>query len=212
MSIVAETDVINVGDIDNSQRKVRIVHISDTHLQHERFLPNIPDGDILVHSGDFCRIGWKRLLITPDYGGFLKSLNEFFAKVPHKHKIFVAGNHDIMFDGESCEEVQKKLPNVTYLQDSPVSIEGIQFYGSPWTLYKWTSYNRGFCKEKGKIEHNWDKIPNDTNVLVTHLPPYGVMDTFPRKFQLKRGRHRIFDHGGCQVLRKTIEERVRYTK
>jgi predicted phosphohydrolase len=55
------------------------------------------------------------------------SLNDFFAKIPHKHKIFVAGNHDIMFDGQSCEDVQKKLPNVTYLQDSSVYYSDFSF-------------------------------------------------------------------------------------
>lgn len=198
--------VTKVGNIENGTKKIRIVHISDTHMQHNRFLPNIPDGDILVHSGDFCRIGWKRLLVTPDNDGFLRSINEFFEKLPHKHKIFVAGNHDMVFDIGSCEEVQKKLPNVTYLQDSSVSIEGINFHGSPWTLYKWTSYNRGFCRERGKIEHFWDKISADTNVLITHLPPHGIMDTFPKKFQLFK---KVYLHGGCPSLRKTIHERVR---
>ena len=207
MASSGQSDVVKVGNIDNGKKKVRIVHISDTHLQHDRFLPNIPEGDILVHSGDFCRIGWKRLLVNPDNDGFLRSINDFFEKLPHKHKILVAGNHDMVLDIGSSDEVQKKIPNVIYLQDSSVSIEGINFHGSPWTFYKWTSYNRGFCREKGKIEHNWDKIPQDTNVLVTHLPPHGVMDTHPKKFQMF-GRRKYLN-GGCPVLRKTIEESIR---
>lgn len=200
------SNILSVGSVENSERKVRIVHISDTHLEHERFLPHIPDGDILVHSGDFCKIGWKRLLVRPDYSGFFRSFQEFFGKLPHKHKVFVAGNHDIMFDKHYTKNVQELLPNVTYLQDSSINIEGINFHGSPWTFYKWTSYNRGFCREQGNIEHNWDKIPNETNVVVTHLPPYGIMDTFPRKF---RPFSKVYDHGGCKVLRQTVLERVR---
>lgn len=40
-----------------NEHKVRFVCISDTHEKLEEILPIIPDGDVLIHAGDFTNYG-----------------------------------------------------------------------------------------------------------------------------------------------------------
>ena len=160
-------------------RKVRIVHISDTHLHHDRFYDNglIPDGDILIHSGDFdFYTHRRRLFYESDYNQQMARMNAFFERLPHKHKIFVAGNHETNLPWHTAEQIQADLPSAIYLQDNYVDLEGIRIYGSPWTGYRWFSFARSFTDYYSELYKKWDLIPNDVDVLVTHGPPYSVMD------------------------------------
>lgn len=66
-----------------------ILHISDTHGQHGKLI-NVPKADVIVHSGDFT------------FGGSEKEAIDFmqwFCDLPYKHKVFVAGNHDMCMYG-----------------------------------------------------------------------------------------------------------------
>ena len=212
--------VTKVGELDKiNSKRVRIVHISDTHLQHNSYLP-LPEGDILVHSGDFCKLGWKHAIVSPNFIDHIRQINEFFAKQPHKHKIIVGGNHDSALDLGSRERTQERLTNVIYLEDSGVELEGIKFHGSPWTAQRWTSNARGFVKKWGKFEHHWDSIAPDTDVLVTHMPPQGVMDLARIKFKFISGsnegvcdvcgyEHPGFVHWGCRQLMEHVSNRVK---
>jgi 3',5'-cyclic AMP phosphodiesterase CpdA len=65
----------------------RIVCISDTHNFHEQI--RIPDGDILIHAGDATNRGTVEEIVF---------FNQWFCRLPHRHKIFVAGNHDWLFE------------------------------------------------------------------------------------------------------------------
>lgn len=138
---------------------MRVVAISDTH----NFLHQItvPDGDILVHAGDHSM------------GGTVKELAKFnsdLGKLPHKHKVVVAGNHDWLFESDPAL-AKGLLTNATYLQDELVEIDGVKIYGSPWTprFHDWA-----FNADRGHvIRQKWDLIPNDLDVLITHGPPRG---------------------------------------
>lgn len=71
--------------------------------------------------------------------------------------------------------IQEVMPDsIHYLEDSSVCIEGINFYGSPVTpfFYDW-AFN---CERGEKIKQYWDKIPENTDVLITHGPPFGILD------------------------------------
>lgn len=164
---------VAVGAIsDPNARRIRIVHISDTHMKHEEMLGSIPPGDILVHSGDFAKYHWTRHLKIKEYVTILQNLNNFFSKLPHAHKIFVAGNHEMYFEREKLEELQSHLPNATYLQDTSVTLDGIKYYGSPWTLKRSGSFARGYAADWDGLVNTWKKIPTDTDVLITHLHPF----------------------------------------
>jgi len=142
---------------------VRIVCISDTHSLH-RQIPEIPDGDVLVHAGDSLGQG------TLDN---VEDLNEWLGALPHRHKIVIAGNHDWAFQ-ETPALAREALTNAVYLEDSGIEIEGVRFWGSPWTP---TFMDWAFMLERGKpLYDKWTLIPDNTDVLITHGPPKGFGD------------------------------------
>ena len=148
----------------------KIVVISDTHGQHLGM--QIPDGDILIHCGDFCPHG--------QYLDALKFVN-WFGTQRHKHKIFIAGNHDLYFErGNPCDVdsfLKAMPPAVHYLQDSGIELEGLKFWGSP---VQPTFFNWAFNRDRGEeIKKHWDLIPEGTDVLITHGPPYKICDVAP---------------------------------
>jgi Icc-related predicted phosphoesterase len=142
----------------------RIVAISDTHSRHQQF-SNLPPGDILIHAGDATVQGKFDEVIE---------FNRWLGTLPYKHKIFVAGNHDFLFE-KSPEFARALITNATYLQDSFVIIEGLKIYGAPWQprFFDWA-----FNVDRGaKIRRKWEMIPADTEVLITHGPPHGILDS-----------------------------------
>lgn len=117
---------VNVSKEENTQ-KVRLVIISDTHGYTSDL--KLPEGDILLHCGDFTK-----------YGSFreIENFNTFLSTVVHqfKHIVVIAGNHDYSMDiklkGSKPEEARQLLSNCIYLEDKSVTLMGIKFYGSPW--------------------------------------------------------------------------------
>lgn len=164
---------------------MKIVAISDTHMVHDdhgAHVPNIPDGDILIHSGDATFRGRPHEIYR---------FSKWFHSLPHKHKIFVAGNHDLMFEDDPSRAVSilygdpqywsEPIPNnkrCIYLQDNEVTIEGLRIYGAPWSprFFDWA-----FNLDRGPaIKAKWDLIPEGIDILVTHGPPLGQGDLSTR--------------------------------
>jgi Icc-related predicted phosphoesterase len=146
---------------------LRIVAISDTHNYHDQIL--IPECDLLIHSGDLTSRGK-----TTEIRKFL----DWFEAQPAKHKVFIAGNHDWGFQTDSTE-IEKLVGsyNVTYLNESSVNIEGLNIYGSPWTPW---FHDWAFNGHAPKMRRVAFMIPDDTDILITHGPPLGVMDRVER--------------------------------
>lgn len=136
---------------------MRIVAISDTHTRHKYI--DVPPGDILIHAGDFCGHGdlWEA-----------RNFFDWFSKLPHKHKICIAGNHDVLF--EKMPEIALSLvpPGVVYLQDNLTVAGGLKIYGSPWQP---RFLNWAFNIDRGLLWKKWAKIPEGVDILVTHGPP-----------------------------------------
>jgi predicted phosphodiesterase len=165
---------------------MRIVAISDTHGRHRQL--SVPDGDVLVHAGDFMVSGTRLYEIT-DFSNWLM-------EQPHQHKIIIAGNHDIYFEKEPVLATARLDKSITYLCDSGCDIDGVKFWGSP---YQPEFYNWAFNVPRGPaIKEHWDLIPRDTDVLITHGPAHGWLDTV----------NRDGEHLGCEELRTAIK-RVR---
>jgi Icc-related predicted phosphoesterase len=159
----------------------KIVLLSDTHNSHEQI--TVPDGDILIHAGDATNRGQIDEIVD---------FNRWFSQLPHKYKIFVAGNHDWLFEKRPKYSQSLLASSVIYLQDSSVEIEGLKIYGSPWqpAFFDWA-----FNLKRGKqLAKKWALIPNDIDVLITHGPPFGILDETPRG-----------DFAGCEELRKRVE-------
>ncbi|MCW5921842.1 MAG: metallophosphatase domain-containing protein [Saprospiraceae bacterium] len=146
---------------------MRIVFISDTHLKHDS-LP-LPPGDMLVHAGDFSRRG-----LMHEAQIFL----DWFSAQPHRHKVLVAGNHDFIAENEPALFESMLPKNVIYLNDSGREVEGIKIWGSP--IQPWF-FDWAFNRQRGAdIRRHWDLIPADTELLITHGPPYGILDEVAR--------------------------------
>ena len=165
---------------------MKIVCLSDTHNCNQEI--TVPDGDILIHAGDATIRGTQT-----EVEDFLA----WFSSLPHQHKVFVAGNHDWLF--ETDNRVARLLTanyKIKYLEDSFTDIEGLKIYGSPWQprFFDWAfNLNRG-----GELAEKWKLIPADIDILITHGPPNGILDEVPRKYWV--------ENTGCEELRKRVEE------
>lgn len=133
---------------------MRIVHISDTHNCHRR-LRDLPEADVVVHSGDFCMVGTEQEAID-----FLN----WFCDLPYEHKIFICGNHDDCLYGANIDGLDN---NVNYLCNSGIEIDGVKFYGVSMFLEDCIT---------DRQSRNYANIPDDTDVLITHSPAYGILD------------------------------------
>ncbi|KAF2360176.1 Calcineurin-like phosphoesterase domain ApaH type [Trinorchestia longiramus] len=201
---------------------LRFVCMSDTHSVTSQIKFKIPDGDVLLHAGDFTRCG-----DIQEIRGF----NTWLGKLPHKHKVVIAGNHELSFDPKfnsliknskqsqdaddlpyalsvmeykhsqpkvsmtPLENPASLLTNAIYLQDSLISIAGVKIYGTPWQ----PEYCHGaFNLPRGAAcLEKWSGIPAGVDVLLTHTPPLGFGDLCISKLR-----------AGCVELLSTVQNRV----
>jgi Icc-related predicted phosphoesterase len=160
---------------------MRIIAISDTHNRHEQIA--VPSGDVLVHAGDFTLHGKL---------DEVRAFNKWLGRLPHKHKLIIAGNHDRAFQTEP-DLARSLITNGVYLQDETKEIDGLKFYGTPWQP---RHQDMAFNLQRGpEIAEIWSKIPSDIDVLITHGPPSGHGD--------------LTAHGnsvGCEDLLRRVDE------
>ena len=163
---------------------MKILFLSDTHKLHRK-LKNLPEADLLIHGGDVSKTGEDHEV---------EDFIHWFARLNYKYKVFIAGNHDFYLEDESIERVQKELPpNAYYLCNSGITIEGLNIWGSPVTP---THHNWAFNRDRGKeIRRYWNMIPQNTDILITHGPPLGILDKAQRRESV-----------GCRDLYDTIKK------
>ena len=156
---------------------MKILHLSDTHSKH-RQLKNLPQADLIIHSGDASENGTE---------GEILDFLDWFCELDYRHKIFVAGNHDLCLYGEKIEGLPT---NFHYLCNSGVEIDGVKFWGIPYFMAD---------AQKGNFLKHAQKIPDSTDVLITHRPPYGILDFSKNTYW------------GCRfLLRAILEIRPKY--
>lgn len=170
---------------------MKILHISDTHSQHDTLNLDLTNIDLLVHTGD-----------ATNYRSQYRNEKEFFdfinwyAIQEIKNKIYIAGNHDsYIFHNERRARQEFKDRGIIYLNKEWVNINGYKIYGDP------TSPNFGnwyFMVNRGKIYKHWNLIPRDVDILLTHTPPQGILD-------LSQDHKNNFEMCGCSNLRKQID-------
>jgi len=165
---------------------VKLVCISDTHGDHEQVV--LPAGDVLIHAGDLTAHGTLQETLA-----FMR----WFGEQDFKHKLCVAGNHDTFMESEPLLAMEFARENgVCLLNDSGCSINGLHFWGSPITprFLDWS-----FMRDPGEsIEAHWNLIPENTDVLITHGPPYGILDQVLREDE-------SFEHTGCPSLLERVQ-------
>ena len=162
---------------------MKFTFISDTHTKHHNL--NTGSGDVLIHCGDFTNRGELPSVL---------SFAQYMQKQDFKYKIVIAGNHDFCFEDERKAQAEKCFEDhdIIYLNDSGVDINGIKIWGSPVqpAFFDW-AFNR---KRGEELRAHWALIPEDTDILLTHGPAYGILDHCPN------GRV------GCEDLLVTINK------
>lgn len=165
---------------------MRIAAFADSHQFHDELV--VPDADVLVCAGDVCR------------GGEREELENFlgwFERLPHRHKIFVAGNHDGCLERERLDVIAAHS-DVTFLEDDGVTIDGVSFWGSPWTpeFHDWA-----FMLPRGRpLKKKWALIPVGVDVLITHGPPHKILDDAGAYRNISGPERWV----GCEELRERV--------
>ena len=142
---------------------MKLICLSDTHGLHAQI--EVPPGDILLHAGDFSAMG--TLAQVQQFLGW-------FADQPHRHKVFIAGNHDFLAERQPGLFRALLPDNCQYLENSATEVAGLRIWGSPITPW---FFDWAFNRQRGAdIRRYWDQIPEQVDVLLTHGPPYGIRD------------------------------------
>lgn len=149
---------------------MKILCLSDTHSMHHKIqLPDLSGIDVVVHTGDFSSTGDE---ISIDH--FLC----WFADLPVKHKLLVAGNHDkFVMHYNDRFKIKCAVLGITYLQDSGCEINEIKFWGTPWVNQ---FYNWAFMMYEKDLAQVYKLIPKDTQILLSHGPANGILDYVER--------------------------------
>jgi Icc-related predicted phosphoesterase len=157
---------------------MQIVCISDTHEFHRDV--EVPDGDLLIHAGDFTYFS-KRPSMLFDF-------DDWLGELPHEHKVVVPGNHEFLLEDP---QHRPAITNATLLIDAGIEIEGIKIWGSPVTPLYGVAFGMSSGSDR---KRTWAKIPDATDILITHSPPFGFLD-----------RVSVADgHQGCLPLMEAV--------
>lgn len=169
--------------------------LSDTHNKHKHVTGDLKGGDILICAGDISSMGYEHEI--REFAKWYNGLDNYTTKV------FIAGNHDWGFqnNAEKTKEILETYKDIKYLEDEYLGIiDGsepeIKIWGSPWQP---EFYNWAFNLPKGgwELEQKWKDIPDDTDILITHGPAWGMLDDV----EGRRGQHL-----GCELLADRIKQ------
>lgn len=149
---------------------IRCTALSDLHGH----LPELPGGDLLILAGDYTAKGKEK-----QWDKFFEWLHE----QDYRKKILVGGNHDnYIAENSDCllRETREREGDFTYLCDTGTEFEGLKIWGSPWV--QWHKFFhpdvRKFCVPTEKdLAEKFALIPPGLDILVTHGPPWGILDT-----------------------------------
>jgi Icc-related predicted phosphoesterase len=191
---------------------MRIIHISDTHGKHTKikwpFDPS--NADVIIHSGDFSNVG-------EEHG--VRDFFKWFSGLNIPYKIVIPGNHDKSFDPKfwadkapaedayrhlyrQAEHFTKEIveefrqnPNHYFLNHEGCEIEGVKFFGSPWSCEFHPRY-WAFNIPRGEASKElYATLPDVIDVLITHGPSFERLDEVISGLRV-----------GCEELAKRIKE------
>ncbi len=165
----------------------KIVAVSDLH---GHFPEDVPDCDLLLIAGDIMlgadiitQLTWLEGLVRP-----------WLDKISAKEVVFVAGNHDTIY--EKASQGHMPPPNMPwhYLQYSGIELFGLKIWGSPWQkrFNDWS-----FNTDEEHMSRQFGFMPDDTDILVTHSPPYKIRDYVPTKTKRRKSL-------GSKALREAV--------
>ena len=143
---------------------VDLVLLSDTHELHHEV--EVPAGDVLIVAGDWTMLS-KHFSQIEDFAAWLGEL-------PHPCKVVIPGNHEYFLEADPHR--RSLLAEATLLIDEAITIAGLKIWGSPLTPLYAAAFGRSSPADRRR---HWAKVPDDTNILVTHGPPYAILDRAP---------------------------------
>ena len=148
---------------------MKIACIGDTHGEEFADIVNATSPDVFIHCGDWSTTGSKTQ--TRKFFKHLRNID-----LPKERKIIVAGNHEIWLGDNPNPNIRTMFTkDCIYLENESYTLDGINFFGSPnvhnLPLYPFNLPSTHFLS-------HWDKVPDDTHVLITHTPAKGVHDEY----------------------------------
>jgi Icc-related predicted phosphoesterase len=182
---------------------MKVVVISDTHGKHKKIdIKKYLDCDTLIYAGD-----WTAGTRNQD----IENVNflEWLCSLHFKNIVLIAGNHELYVEEVGSKQFKETVAickntfrfdgDIHYLENESVVIDGIKFYGSP--------YSNEFCgwafmEYEPKLKKVWDNIDEDTDVLITHGPAYQCHD-------LVNNTHSLDPFVGSESLRIRKQELVK---
>ena len=180
---------------------MKITLISDSHTKHNKVHHDLPGGDILIHAGDFMDSGYSPMEAMM----FFKWFDEIKT---YDTKVLIAGNHDrwMQDEPEEAKGILTGYKTIEYLQDEEMVLyfdgpngdwpeDNVRIYGSPWQP-EFCSWAFNLPRNGEEMKARWDAIPDNTDILVTHGPPFGYQD-IPGGQSIRVG---------CEMLRYRVDE------
>jgi len=169
---------------------MRIKVISDTHGKHG--FVEMDEVDILIHAGD---MGTVREPI--ENTKVILDCLEWLSIYPAKYKVVVPGNHDTSIERNFVTKEQFKEKGVDLLIHETIQIENLKIFGSPYT----PTFGIGWAYNVGrhKLDDYWRNIEENTNIVITHGPPRGILDYTEED-------HSLFSQCGDKTLLNRIKE------
>jgi Icc-related predicted phosphoesterase len=151
---------------------MKITAISDLHGDY----PELSGGDLLIIAGDCTSNDSVKAWVD-----FFK----WFDLLEYRSKIYIGGNHDNFLsqccNNNECADIiyGPECEKQEYLRDSGTEFHGIKIWGSPWSLWFHgiNPHCKAFTGKEKDLKKYWDIIPLDTEILITHTPPFGMLDT-----------------------------------
>ncbi len=170
---------------------MKIWFISDTHNRHAEL--EVPDVNLVIHCGDEASVRkpWLNQIQSQSFFNWFNGLDI-------ETKVFVPGNHSTAV----AEGLVKPAdyPSIRFLVHEAVVWHGLRIFGSPYTpmFFDWA-----YMKMREDLDAIWATIPEDTDILVTHGPPKGILDV-TRDWRTKKPIHI-----GSLSLTRHVEQRIR---
>jgi predicted phosphodiesterase len=180
---------------------MKVTLISDTHSKHKQLDADLPGGELLIHAGDFMNSGYGAY-DAEDFFTWFDKINNYDTKV------LIAGNHDRWMQDRSDEAqgILTGYKTIEYLQDDDLTLyydghngdrpqDNVRIYGSPWQP-EFCDWAFNLPRNGEEMKAKWDAIPDNTDILITHGPPFGYQD-IPGGQSIRVG---------CEMLRYRVDE------
>jgi Icc-related predicted phosphoesterase len=104
----------------------------------------------------------------------IEDFNDWPGELPHRHKIIVPGNHEFFLEADPCE--RSLLSNATVLINEGINVHGLRIWGTPITPMHGGAFGLSSATDRERV---YALVPQDTDVLISHGPPFGILDTAP---------------------------------